>query len=253
MIPLFALSAPEVFFASANAAYVANAAAPPYVTYRVHTKLDVVHGEQEFDSQVSVRTKDQLAIVADGQSHEVSVREPYPAPPTLDPLSTFDWSVMVSISRVHRLRARMREIVPLHYEHVASSADVVVRTSKDYLIEFADGTTDASDRIHLLLEPTNAMRRRSKLWLTTLVVDRTTMLPVSATYRQKGQGNSFVTMRVEYRPVAGHLLLSTLHYYATGALALFGHVTIDLTCEYGDYTFPAYPPDPRLASATSLR
>lgn len=246
---MLALSAAEVFFASANAAYTASLTAPQYVTYRVHSKLNVVHGEREFDSHVSVRTKDQLAVVTDGQSHEVSLREPYPAPPTLDPLSTFDWSVMVSISRAHRLRATMRDITPLHYERVASSADVVVRTSKDYVIAFTDGTSDAGDRIHLLLEPTNAMRRRSKLWLTELVVERATMQPVLATYRQKGQGNSVVTLTVEYRRVAGHLLLSTLHYYANGSVALFGHVTIELTCEYADYTFPVEPPDPRLATA----
>jgi len=170
MIPILAMSAAEVFFASANAAYAAYADAPQYVTYRVHSKLDAMHSEQEFDSEVSVRTRDQLAVVDDGQSHDITVREPYPAPPTLDPLSTFDWSAFISISRAHRLRARMRDIVPLHYERLVSSADVVVRTSKDYHIEFADGTTDAGDRVRLLLDPTDAMRRRSKLWLTGLVV-----------------------------------------------------------------------------------
>lgn len=248
MIPLLAMSAAEVFFASANAAYAANADAPRYITYRVHSKLNALRREQEFDSQVSVRTKDQLAVVLDGQSHGVSVREPFPAPPTLDPLSTFDWNVMVSFSR--RLRARMSNITPLHYERTASSADVVVRTSKDYRIEFTDGSTGTSDRIHLLLEPTDAMRLRSKLWLTELVVDRASMLPLSATYRQKGQGNSVVLLSVDYRPAGGRLLLSALHYYANGATA-FGHVTVELTCDYADYAFPSDPPDPRLAAAAT--
>jgi hypothetical protein len=245
MIPMFAMSAAEVFFASANAAYAASADAPRYVTYRVHTRLNGQRREQEFDSQVAVRTKDQLAVVTDGQSHDASVREPYPAPPTLDPLSTFDWTVTLSLSRKLRI-VRMRDITQLHYERIASTADVVVRTSKDYRIQFTDGMTDASDRIHLLLDPTDAMRRRSKLWLTDLVIDRTTMLPQSATYRQKGQGNAFVTLSLEYRPVAGHLLLSTLHYFATGTFAL-NRVTVDMTCDYADIAFPAGPPDPRLA------
>lgn len=249
MIPFLAMSAPEVFFASANAAYASHISPPPYVMYRVHSRLSALHRDQEFDSEVSVRTKDQVAVVTDGQSREVSLRDPYPAPPTFDPFSTFDWKVTVSFSR--RLKTRMTNIVPLRYEHQQSVADVVARTSKDYVIRFAPGSDGADDRIRLVLEPTERMRMRATLWFTDVVIDRATMLPVSATYRQKGQGNAFVTLAIEFRPFAGRLFVSSLRYYATGAALGFGKVTVDLVCDYGAYALPLEPPDPRLSANAS--
>ena len=247
---------PDVAFEqAANAAAAAYASRPAYVTYVTHTHIAAPSISQSVDINRSVMTRssDDLAILQDLPKGAQTVAPAFPISPTFDALSYFRLSFSVGWHR--RLFTNLTgptgngPIVPIVFQNVAhTEGDVVVTSLRYYYPKFAPDSSDAPDgRTHLVMEALQTLTRgnKSDFYISDVLIDNATMLPLEITYTGKDQ-RKFV---VDYQTVEGHWVIKHATFEQTeyGVLHI-GSVHFKADTDLTDYKFPQAPPDPRLAT-----
>jgi len=248
-----ALTPDIAFEQSANAAAARWAARPAYVTYVTHMHVEApsLHQSLNIDRLVVVRSADDTAILKDLPNGRQSIAHAFPISPTFDALAYFrlntniNWHKQIS-SSVTGPEGR-GEIVPITFKEPAhSESDVVVTTLRYYYPRFAPDSSDAPDgHMHIIMQalPTLTNDNGSDFYISDVLIDNATMLPLSVTYVGKddrkfeidygfADGNWIVKHAFFEQTVYSVLHISRLHYSA------------DAT--FDDFEFSQTPPDPRL-------
>jgi hypothetical protein len=242
---------PDIAFercANAAAAYVEQA--PPFITYRVvtHVSARAAGREREIDRAVSVRTKDDLAVIQDLPKGRNQLGHGFPITPAFDALSyfTLSWKIGAHFD----MTSYVHDVTPLRYQDLPeSAADVVVFRLRQYRAEYApDSSDDPNGKTHITLAPYDFVKRAvvkpdSTFFLSDLYIDNATDLPVQVRY----QGGDDIDFMLSYATFEGHWLIEHAHYEETlhGPLRIGSlHVVADAT--YDDFTFPQEAPDERL-------
>jgi hypothetical protein len=234
--------------ANTAAAYVEKA--PPYVTYRVTTHVNAPSAGRSRDVQraVSVRTKDDLAVLQDLPSGRNQLGHGFPITPAFDALSAFTLSWRIGAH--FDMTAYVHDITPLHYDDLPKShADVVVFRLRQYRAAYADDSSDATDgKTHITLEPYDFVKQAvlkpdSTFFLSDLYIDNATDLPFEVRYR----GGDDIDLDVTYGMPEGHWVVDHAHYEETlhGPLRI-GRVHVVADATYEDFAFPEQAPDERL-------
>jgi hypothetical protein len=234
--------------ANTAAAYVEKA--PPYVTYRVVTHVSAPSAGRSRDVQraISVRTKDDLAVIQDLPFGRNQLGRGFPITPAFDALSAFtlSWKIGAHFD----MTSYVHDVTPLHYaDDPKSSADVVVFRLRQYRAAYADDSSDAPDgKTHITLQPYDfvkhaALKPDSTFFLSDLYIDNATDLPFEVRY----QGGDDIALNVRYAMPEGHWLIDHAHYEETlhGPLRI-GRVHVIADASYDDFKFPEEAPDERL-------
>jgi hypothetical protein len=249
-----ALTADIAFEQTANAAAAAWAARPAYVTYvaRTHIEAPSVGQSVEVDRRMMVRSSDDRAIIQDLPNGGVTIGNSFPISPTFDALSYFRLETAIGWHK--RLSSRVigpdgkGQIIPLQFQNVVPNPNAVVVTAlRFYYPKFAPDSSDAPDgRMHITMEalPTLTNNNKSDFYISDVIVDNRTMLPLQVTYTGRGQ-RRFI---IDYQTDQGHWVVKHAFFEQTlsGVLHI-GRVHYSADATFSDYAFPADPPDPRLA------
>jgi len=195
-----------------------------------------------------VRTRDDVAVIQDLPQGKNQLGRGFPVTPAFDALSYFTLSWRVGAHQ--EVSAYVHDVTPLEYKDPTADheADVVVIRLFAYRAGYAADSSDAPDgRTHLTLSPfqfvVNKNNPNTTFYFSDLWVDNASGLP--STVKFAGEGKQFT---LDYGSIEGHWLLKHIHYEETLRAPLgigFLHVIAD--SNYNDFTFPAAPPDPRLA------
>jgi hypothetical protein len=245
---------PDVAFEQvANAAAARWATRPAYVTYvaRTHIEAPRVNRKQDVDRRVVVRTADDLAILKDLPNGGESFARPFPISPTFDALSYFrlntnvNWHLQVFASTTGPFGDG--QIIPITFKDPKPNEnEVVVTTLRFYYPKFAPDSSDAPDgHMHLVLKalPTLTNDSGSDFYITDVVVDNATMLPLKVTYEGKDD-RRFV---VDYGFVGGTWIVQHAFFEQTAyGLAKISRVHYSGDVTFSDYQFSSTPPDSRL-------
>jgi hypothetical protein len=234
----------------ANAAAAIVEQAPPFVTYRVSTHVAApgVGRDRDVLRRVSVRTKDDVAVIADLPQGRVQLGHGFPITPAFDALSSFtlSWKIGAHFD----LTSYVHDVVPLSYgEREASNADVVVFRLRQYRVDYAGDSSDAPDgATHITLRPYDFLKRAvvkpdATFFLSDLYIDNATDLPKKVRY----QGGDDIDFSVNYGSVQGHWLVERAHYEETlhGPLRI-GRLHVVADAAYDEFGFPVEAPDARL-------
>ena len=221
------------------------------MTYRVSTHVTArsLGKERDVIRAVSVRTRDDLAVIQDLPAGANQLGHGFPVTPSFDALSYFTLSWRVGAHT--EVSSYVHDVTPLTYPDAANpDADVVGVRLRSYKAEYAPDSSDAADgKTHITLVPYDFVRRQTTrpdetFFLSDLVIDNATGLPADVRY----QGGSDIVFDVQYGMIDAHWVITHAHYEETlhGPLHIgMLHVTADAT--YDQFTFPEAAPDPRLA------
>ncbi|SRR5579875_439834 len=248
-----ALTADIAFEQTANAAAAAWAARPAYVTYVVHTHVEAPSVGQSVDvnRRVMVRSSDDRAVIKDLPSGGVTIGNSFPISPTFDALSYFRLETAIGWHK--QLSSRIigpsgkGPIIPLQFQTVVHNPnDVIVTSLRFYYPKFAPDSSDAPDgRMHITMQalPTLTNNNKSDFYISDVIIDNRTMLPLQVTYTGKDQ-RRFV---IDYEIEQGHWVVKHAYFAQTlyGILHI-GRVHYWADATFSDYAFPQTPPDPRL-------
>jgi hypothetical protein len=198
---------------------------------------------------VSVRTKDDLAVLQDLPKGRSQVAHGFPITPVFDALSSFTLSWRVGMHQ--EVSSSVSGIVPLTYDTTTKhDADVVVMRLRQYRATYASDSSDAKDgKTHIQLEAFDFVKRQAKrpdstFYLSDLFIDNSNGLPSEVRYA----GGNEISFVVDYAQIGGYWLVNHAHYEETIFAPLHVgrfHVTADAV--YDNFAFPSVAPDPRLA------
>lgn len=246
--------APDIVFQhAANTAAATVAQAPPFVTYHVatHVSAPALGKERDVLRAVSVRTKDDVAVIQDLPRGANVLGHGFPVTPSFDALSYFTLSWRVGAHT--EVSSYVHDITPLTYPDVQdNAADVVVVRLRQYRANFAPDSSDAPDgKTHVTLQPYDFVKKQvvspgSTFFLSDVYIDNATNLPTEVRYA----GGDDIVFLVDYGTVQGHWLVTHAHYEETlrGPLNI-GRLHVIADAVYDQFAFPDEAPDPRLKPA----
>jgi hypothetical protein len=245
-----AVSPDLAFQHCANAAAAIVEQAPPFVTYRVatHVSVPALNRERDILRAVSVRTRDDSAVIVDLPNGGTQVGRGFPITPSFDALSNFvlHWKI-----GIHQdVTSYVSDVEPLRYDSTTSDADVVVFRLRQYKAFYAKDSSDAPDgKTHVTLEPYDYVKKQAAkpdntFYLADLYIDNSSGLPTEVTYT----GGDDIRFTIDYGTFAGHWLIQHVHYEETlhGPLRV-GRLHFSADAIYDEFAFPVNAPDPRLA------
>ena len=248
-----ALTPDVAFEQSANAAAAAWAARPAYVTYvtHVHAEAPSAHQSVDVDRLVTVRSADDMAILKDLPNGGQSIAPSFPISPTFDALSYF--RLITNAGWHKRIFANITgpegkgPIVPITFKDPKPSEnEVIVTTLRYYYPKFADDSSDAPDgRMHIVMKalPTLTNGNGSDFYLSDVVIDNATMLPLSVTY----EGKDDRKFQIDYTFVNKNWVVKHAFFEQTVYSVLkIGRVHYTADATFSDYQFSDASPDPRL-------
>jgi hypothetical protein len=215
-----------------------------------HVSAPSLNRDRVIVRSVSVRTKDDTAVIQDLPDGRNQLGHGFPITPAFDALSYFTLSWKVGWHQ--DVSAYVHDVTPLTYQDPAnSSADVVVFRLRAYKATFAADSSDAPDGTsHVHLEPYDYIKHDvpnvdNVFYLSDLYVDNANGLPSKVRYT----GADDIDFTVDYGTVEGHWLVEHAHYEETvyGPLRL-GRVHFVADATYDQYAFPPSAPDSRLAN-----
>ena len=219
-------------------AYVRNA--PAYITYREFTHVTSSVGRtQDINRYVAVRQADDYAVMQDLPQGAQRVGQAFPIIPYFDPLAGFSYSWFANLKRVD---ITVKRYPPTMWPLPAADpgVNVVVPYINFWAPSYADDSTSA--HLHFQVAPTPSLPS-GDLYPADVVVDPQSQLPSHMEIRFIGDPT---IISLDYRTIDGHWVITHARYTAPQHAGPFNFtVTSDTT--YQDITFPATPPDPRLA------
>ena len=245
------LSPDLAFHDCANAAAAAFAKnRPPYITYHVatHVSAPALRRERDVIRRVSVRTRDDLAVIQDLPQGADALGHGFPITPSFDALSFFTLSWRVGAHT--EVSAYVHDVTPMTFaDQGKSTADVVVFRLRQYRVEYASDSNDAPNgRTHITFVPFDFVKREvrkpdSTFFLSDVYIDNSTRLPAQVRY----QGGDDIDFSVDYAMQGGHWLVDHAHYEETlhGPLRI-GRLHVVADAAYDGFAFPEQAPDPRL-------
>jgi hypothetical protein len=197
---------------------------------------------------VSVRTRDDLAVIQDLPRGANQVGHGFPVTPAFDALSYFTLSWHVGAHT--QVSAYVHDVTPLVYPDVKSDADVVVMRLRQYRADFANDSSAAPNgKTHITFVPYDFVKKQvlkpdSTFFLSDVYIDNATNLPTEVRYA----GGNDIVFVVDYTMLDGHWLVDHAHYEETlhGPLNI-GRLHVIADAVYDEFEFPADAPDPRLA------
>jgi hypothetical protein len=205
--------------------------------------------ERDVIREVSVRTRDDLAVLQDLPRGKNQISHAFPVLPTFDALAYFELSWKVGAHT--EVTAYVHDIKPLTYTDRGPNkdVDVVVSRLRDYKAEYAPDSSDAPNgKTHLTFAPFQFVRDRNNadttFYFSDVYIDNATDLPT----RVRFAGANDMEFVVDYGHVDGHWVVTHAHYEETlhGPLRV-GRLHVSADAVYDNFTFPAAAPDPRLA------
>ncbi len=221
-----------------RAADAYTTAPPPYMTYIEHTHVVGANRTEDIDRSVAVRVADDYAVMHDLPHGAVRMGPAFPVIPLFDPFSSFSFSYFANLKRVDITFSPgdpFRVIVPAPDPTV----DAVVAYFSEWAPRYAPDST--SEAVHLLIDPT--ARSANSFYPAEVVEDPQTQLPKRVVLRLAGSDE---TIALDYGIVQGHWLITDGSFSSTQhVMGLSFKVDAEVT--FSDFTFPATPPDPRLA------
>ena len=243
-----------VFHDTANAAAEAFAKnRPPYITYEVttHVSAPALHRQRDITRRVSVRTRDDLAVIQDLPQGRNALGHGFPITPSFDALSQFTLSWRVGLHE--DVTAYVHDITPMTFSDSKSNADVVVFRLRQYRVSYAgDSSDEPGGKTHITFVPYDFVKREVKqpdstFFLSDVYIDNTTRLPTQVRY----QGGDDIDFTVDYATLDGHWLVKHAHYEETlhGPLRV-GRLHVSADAAYDAFAFPEQAPDARLKDGT---
>ncbi len=219
-------------------AYVQNA--PAYITYRERTHVSSNAGRTEdINRFVQVRQADNYAIMQDLPAGAQRTGQAFPIIPYFDPLAGFSYSWFANLKRVDiTIKREQPGLWPMPAPD--PSVNVFMPYISFWSPSYAPDSTDA--KIHLRVVPTSSLQN-GYLYPYDVVVDPQSGLPSHLEIRFAGDPTSIT---LDYQTIQGHWVITHATYSSPQH---FGPMNFTVTSDttYEDMTFPATPPDPRLA------
>jgi hypothetical protein len=245
---------PDVAFEQAsNAAAARWAARPAFVTYVSHTHVEApsAHQSVNIDRLVTVRSADDVAILQDLPSGGQSIAHGFPISPTFDALAYFRLNTNASWHK--QIFANITgpegagQIVPITFKDPhPSENEVVVTTLRYYYPKFAPDSSDAPDgHTHIVMTalPTLTNGNSSDFYISDVVIDNATMLPLSVTYNGKDDR----TFKIDYGFANGNWIVTHAFFEQTVYSVLkIGRVHYSADATFTNYQFSDTSPDPRI-------
>ncbi len=231
-------TADAVFLDTVNRAYAALQHAPPAIAYRATSHMtSKAVGSSDRAEKVTYHPETGIAEIETlaGPSDDAADEPPLVAP-TFDALGTFEFHGNATANGFHYSAFN---VAPLRFvKPEASGADVVVFSPLHYTVRFDAG--DPSDNT-LLLAPTEAYRRTKPAWyLTRVVVDPATRLPLRV---ELSAGPHPGSLAVDYAPTPYGMLVSHAAWEESRPLLIgdepVGRSLVRIEATFDDYRTPA--------------
>lgn len=219
-------------------AYVSNP--PAYITYREITHVTSSIGRtQDINRYVAVRQADDYAVMQDLPQGAQRTGQAFPIIPYFDPLAGFSYSWFANLKRVD---ISIKRYGPTLWQLPAPDpgVNVVMPYISFWAPAYAPDSTPA--RLHLNVAPTPALPS-GDLYPADIVEDPQTQLPSHIEIRLSGSPD---VISIDYRVIQGHWVITHARYTAPQHFGPMNFTIVSDTT-YSDMTFPATPPDPRLA------
>ena len=219
-------------------AYVSHP--PAYITYREFTHVTASIGRsQDINRYVAVRQADDYAVMQDLPQGAQRIGQAFPIIPYFDPLAGFSYSWFANLKRVD---ITLKRYAPTAWPLPPAdpSVDAVVPYVSFWAPSYAPDSTP--QHLHFTVAPTPALPE-GDLYPADVVVDPQTQLPSHIEVRFAGDPT---VISLDYRTIDGCWVITHARYTAPQHFGLM-NFTIVTDTTYADMTFPAAPPDPRLA------
>lgn len=220
------------------AAYVSNA--PAYMTYDEYTHVAASMGRtQDINRHVAVRQADDFAVMRDLPGGAERTGQAFPFIPYFDPLAGFDYSWYANLKRVD---ITLKRYTPGIWQIPAAnpSVNAVVPYMSFWAPAYA--ADSSASRMHLQVAPTPALQS-GQFYPANIIEDPVSGLPSHIEFRFAGDPTIMI---FDYQTIDGHWVITHAQYIAPQH---FGPMSFTVTADttYSNITFPATPPDPRLA------
>jgi hypothetical protein len=222
-----------------HTAAVYQASPPTYITYREHTHVEGANRTEDIDRSVEVRAADDYAVMRDLPNGEERVGQAFPIIPYFDPFSTFTFSYFANLRKVDITLDR-GGLYTLPIPAANSGDDVVVPYFTWMDPHYAPDSTET--RPHWFIDPTSRVGNNT-FYFSDITEDAQTQLPARIELRLTGSDQ---TISLNYSMIDGYWVITHGTFSSTQHVLGFSFkVVADVT--YSDFSFPATPPDPRLA------
>lgn len=222
-----------------------NSNAPAYITYRERTHVSVpsLGRNQSVDRSVIVRQVDNVAIMQDLPGGGQHTGTAFPIIPYFDVFSQFSFSYFANLKALNiNLTRGAPWVLPVPAPDRAF--DAIVPYMSFLAPRYATDSTD--QRQHLLMIPTS--RFTSGLYPSEVIGDPQTGLPAHVEMRSI---DSDMVLTVDYTVIEGHWMITHGTFTETQHVALIGTFKPIADITFDQFTFPAAPPDPRLAPGST--
>lgn len=219
-------------------AYVTNP--PAFITYREFTHVAASIGRtQDINRYVAVRQADDYAVMQDLPQGAQRIGQAFPIIPYFDPLAGFSYSWFANLKRVD---INIKRVAPTLWPIPAEDpgVNVVVPYVSFWAPTYAADST--ATHLHLQVAPTPSLPS-GDLYPADVVEDPQTQLP---SHIEIHFVNDPTIIVLDYQTLQGHWVITHARYIAPQH---FGPMNFTVTSDttYSDITFPAQPPDARLA------
>jgi hypothetical protein len=219
-------------------AYVQNA--PAYITYRerMHISAPSLGRTQDVNRYVAVRQADDFAVMQDLPQGAQRTGQAFPVIPYFDPFTQFSFSWFANMKRIDiTLNRGPVGLWPM--PPADPGVNVVVPYLSFWAPSYLPDSTDS--HIHVRIEPTPTYG--SGFYPYDVQEDAQTGLPAHVEMRTTDD-TEIVTF--DYKVIDGHWVIT---HGSFTSMEHFGPLTFRVIADtyYEDMTFPATPPDPRLA------
>jgi hypothetical protein len=223
-------------------AYVSNP--PAYISYREMTHVtSTTGGTRDINRSVAVRQADNFAVMQDLPQGAQRTGQAFPIIPYFDPLGqafTFGW--FANLKRVDIMLDR-KPVGLWPLPPADPGVNAVVPYASFWMPSYMPDSSER--RLHLRVTPTSAYGRG--YYIYDVLQDEQTQLPAHIEIRATDSDDRIA---LDYKVLDGHWVITR------GTLTTVQHVgpltfTVVAQTDYQDMSFPATPPDPRLAGTPS--
>ncbi|MDQ6825989.1 MAG: hypothetical protein M3Z14_02150 [Candidatus Eremiobacteraeota bacterium] len=220
---------------------------PAYMTYRSRTHIAVpsLRREAEIDRHISVRVRDNFAIMRDLPQGSERQGQAFPVIAYFDPLAAsfrYEYPAFIRNFRINRdFAITLDRGTPLYFATPTPDPGitVVASYSRYYYPTFAADSSDAVPHLHLEVVPQDFRGP----YPSDIVMNTATNLPSQIRLRSTA-ADTVVTF--DYALLEQHWIITHFSYEETQSAAI-ARVHFKTETTFDQFSFPVNAPDPRLA------
>jgi hypothetical protein len=210
-------------------------------TEHTHVNAPSLGRTQDINRSIAVRVADDYAVMRDLPNGTERTGQAFPIIAYFDPFSGFGFSYFANMKRVD-IDLQIGKLYTLPIPEPDPDVNVLIPYNSFFASRYAPDSTETA--LHVINDPTS--RNANAFYPSEVIEDPTTHLPSHIELRVASGEDMLIAL--DYKVIDGHWVITHGQFSGSQHVAFLNFKVIaDIT--FDDITFPAAPPDPRLAKS----